>query len=233
MLNLNTIDSLIETIENTPDDPFFNVSFHFSARVAFETRYVGRFGVIGVVAFAYSVNGDQLALRFLPGQPLTNWPVVRVSHIGEGCQTIASRLSRLMPAILQIDTPLQHQQALKIYSEKVLKYSNWLGDTEGITQAFINDSRDETADMFTALPHLPFSSADPDSVLALFDTVYERARNDPGNLVERWREVIQMDASYAPAQALRFKALLAGNDDSAIRQSAWDVLTLNHAVDNV
>ncbi len=233
MLNLNTIDSVIETIENTPDHPVLKVSFHFSARVAPETRYVGRFGVIGVVAFAYSLNGDQLALRVLPGQPLANWPVVRVSHIGEGCRTISSRLSRLMPAILQIDTPLEHQQALKIYTDSVLKYSNWLGDTEGVTEAFINASRDETADMFTPLPHLPFSSADPDSVLALFDRVYEQVLNDPTNLVERWREVIHVDAAFAPAQALHFKALLAGDDDAAIRQSAWDVLTLNHAVDNV
>ncbi|MBX3080280.1 MAG: hypothetical protein KF716_01515 [Anaerolineae bacterium] len=233
MLNLNSIDNLLETIENTPDDPVLNVSFHFSARVAVETRYVGRFGVIGVVAFAYSVNGDQLALRFLPGQPIANWPVVRVSHVGEGCRTISSRLSRLMPAILQIDTPLQHQQALKIYSEKVLKYSAWLGDSEGITQALIDDLRDETADMFTALPHLPFSRADPDSVLALFDAAYERALNDPTDLAERWREVIHKDALFAPAQMLHFKALLAGNDATAIRRSAWDVLSLNHAIDNV
>ena len=233
MLDLNTIDSVIETIEATPTDPVVNVSFHFSARVAVETRYVGRFGVIGVVAFAYYVGGDQLALRVVPGQPLANWPVVRVSHIGEGCRTISSRISRMMAAILQIDTPLEHQQALKVYSEKVLKYSDWLGDSEGITQAFINNARAETADMFAALPQLPFSSADPDSVLALFDRVYAQALNDPTNLTERWHEVIQMDAAFAPAQALHFKALLAGDDDSAIRQSAWDVLMLNHAIDTV
>ncbi len=233
MLSLHSIDRLIKSIEDTPTDPVVEVSFHFSARIAPETRYVGRFGVIGVVAFAYYVGGDQLALRVVPGQPVANWPVLRISHIGAGSRTICSRLSRLMAAVLQIDTPLEHQQALKVYTEPILKYSQWLGDTEGITQAFIDASRDETAYMFAALPQLPFSSADPGSVLALFDRVYEQALNDPANLAERWREVTQIDATFAPSQVLRFKALLAGDADAALRQSAWDVLALNHAVDTV
>ena len=58
MLNLNSIDNFIETFEETPAHPVIKVSFQFSARIAPETRYLGRFGVVGFVAFAYFLNDD-------------------------------------------------------------------------------------------------------------------------------------------------------------------------------
>lgn len=233
MLNLKSVDSFIESIEPHPYHPTINISLLFSARISVETRYIARMGVIGVLPFATYRNGDLLALRFSAGKPLDSWSVVRVSHIGEGCQTVCSRLSRLMPALMILDRDLPHQQALKVYKDKVLRYADWLYDKEGLTQALIHRLEDETADMFDPLPHLPFSYADPDSVRALFETQFELAKDDSNNLIAGWQKITQFDATYAPAQTMLFKALLAGDDDKAIQQTAWDVFMLNHALDNV
>lgn len=233
MLDFAAIPSLIASLDDSPRHSLIGLHFYSAFDVPREARYLARLGVLGVVPLAVYTGGDALALRAVTGQPINRWPVVRVSHVGEGSRSFCSDSSRLMATVLLTDDLLEHQQALKTYRDLVLTWAEWLGDTDGFTRALITQLADESAYMFSPLPKLPLSAADPDSTLAYFSDVLARAASDGADSVARWRGVVERDASFAPAQALLLRALLDGGDDAAIRQTAWDVFTLNHGLDNV
>ena len=231
MLNYVNVASYQKSLDTGPRRSIIGLVFQDSSTITVEARYLARMGILGVLPLAKYSTGDTLALRALPGLPIERWPVVYVSHIGEGCRTIASRPSRVMATVILLDHPLHDQQSLKTFNEPILEFSRWLGD-EDLTRTVLDRLRDDTHEGVTPLPELPLRAADPDSTMAVFQDVYARLGTEKADAEVLWREVVQNDAEFAPAQMLLLHALLTGSDYAAIQQSAWDVLTLNHVYDN-
>jgi hypothetical protein len=74
------------------------LALHRPTDVASEAAELASIGLLGVLPFAKHPDGDQIALLATPGEPVSEWPVLRCSHSNGVAAAIAHRLSEF-PAV--------------------------------------------------------------------------------------------------------------------------------------
>lgn len=177
-----------------------------------------------ILPIAGHSTGDVIGLKPLLSRPPSQWPVVDVSHNGDGGIVIASSIANLVPAFLTRHANVGCEEYSRT-RETLLALTRDFGGDPKLTATLIeelSDGENIPTEFEGVLRY------EKQSFLSDFYSTYKTVLTDKdADVVEAWRAYAQKHPHFEAGWWLLVKALINTTHERTL-QMAWQAATLNH-----
>lgn len=227
MIDTSSVGSFLNQLldEDTPGAEILNdlrVDGFYTGNFGDPAFNWGGFGFLPISGFG---DGDIAALRPIFGRPVDQWPVMRVSHVGDPGKTFASSIKTFVAAHIAMYGDVESDD-LEDKRDALVEFAEFLGDTTGRARAVLDAM---IADEFGGDDSDKYEIAEGEgSMLASY---YSLQENDEDSTA--WQSFTKSFPEFAPGHISLFEILSDSEqpDLPALLPIAWRVFNLDMQCD--